>query len=113
MYFLLKILITAIVVATVSEVARRYSLFAAAIASLPLTSILAMIWLYRDTGDLQKIVEHCHGILWLIAPSLLFFIVLPLLLQHGVRFYPALIIACITMSAGYAMFIGVRKVLMG
>lgn len=113
MYFLIKVLITALVVATVSEVARRYSLFAAAIASLPLTSILAMIWLYRDTGDLQKIIEHCHGILWLIAPSLVFFIALPFLLQQGVRFYPALIIACVTMSAAYGMFIGVRKFLLG
>lgn len=113
MYFLIKILITAVIVAIVSEVARRYSLFAAAIASLPLTSILSMIWLYRDTHSVQKIVEHCHGIMWLIAPSLLFFIVLPWLLHVGVRFYPALALSCLTMSAGYGLFIVARKLVLG
>ncbi len=53
MYFFLKTLITALIVAGVSELAKQYSLFAAAIASLPLTSILAFIWLYEDTKDIR------------------------------------------------------------
>ena len=109
MYFILKVIITALIVATVSEVARRYSLFAAAIASLPLTSILALIWLYHDTHDIDKISELSYAILWLIAPSLLFFIALPMLLQTGMKFYPALLSSCVIMSAGYGLFVLIKS----
>ena len=111
MYFFLKVAITALVVVIVSELARKYSLFAAAIASLPLTSILALVWLYRDTRDLQKISALSHDILWLVAPSLIFFLALPLLIQHGMKFYAALITSCLIMSAGYGVFIYIRKFL--
>ncbi len=111
MYFALKVLITALVVAGVSELARRYSLFAAAIASLPLTSILAFIWLYYDTGDAQKVADLSYEILWLVIPSLLFFIMFPLFIKFGMKFTPALLLSCVAMSAGYALFIYVKKVM--
>lgn len=109
MYFLLKTCITALIVAAVSELARRYSLAAAALASLPLTSILAFIWLYHDTHDLQKISELSYFVMWLVIPSLLLFILFPVLIKFGFRFYPALVISCLAMSAGYALFIYLRK----
>jgi hypothetical protein len=108
MYFVLKLVITAFVVAAVSEVARRYSMAAAALASLPLTSILAMLWLYRDTQDVQKIIDLSYGIAWLVLPSVLFFIALPWLLQHGMKFYPAMLVACLAMSASYALFLLIK-----
>lgn len=109
MYFALKILITAVIVAGVSELARRYSLLAAALASLPLTSILAFIWTYQDTKDVQKIIELSQGILWLVLPSCFFFVLLPVLLKSGIKFYPALILSCIAMSAAYGLFIWIKK----
>jgi len=108
-YFWLKTLITALVVAGVSELARRYSLLAALLASLPLTSILAMIWLYQDTHDVAKISALSTSILWMIIPSLLFFVLLPLLLQYGIKFYPATLIACATMAAGYGIFVYLKS----
>ncbi len=109
MYFWLKAIITALVVAGVSELSRRYSLLAAALASLPLTSILAMMWAYQDTKDTQAVIDLSYGILWLIVPSCLFFVLLPVLLKYGVKFYPAMAISCIAMSIGYGLFIGIRK----
>ena len=113
MYFLLKTLLTALIVAGVSELARRYSLMAAALASLPLTSILAMVWLYRDTGDSAKIAALSQDIFWLVLPSLLFFLLLPLLLKMGWRFYPALLVSCLAMSAAYALMLWVKNLLIG
>jgi hypothetical protein len=104
MYFLLKTLITALVVAAVSELARRYSLFAAAIASLPLTSILAFIWVYWESKDAAKVAELSYAILWLVLPSLLFFIMFPLLIKSGFKFAPALALSCLVMSVGYGVF---------
>ena len=109
MYLLLKTLLTALVVAATSEVARRSSLFAAVIASLPLTSILAFIWLYYDTRDIQKVSELSISILWLVIPSLIFFIVFPVCVKAGLSFVPALIAACVLMSAGYGVFLYLMK----
>jgi len=111
MPFLLKTLVTALVVAAVSELARRYSLVAAALASLPLTSILAFIWLYNDTHDTAKISALSYDIFWLVIPSLGFFLLLPWLLQHGVKFYPALLVSSAAMAIGYAVFIAARRAL--
>lgn len=52
--FALKIILSAAILVAVAELARRNSFWAAALASLPLTSILAFIWLYLDSGDTEK-----------------------------------------------------------
>ena len=40
----------------------------AILASLPLTSLLAFVWLYVDTGDTQKVASLATGIFWLVLP---------------------------------------------
>jgi len=79
-YFLLKTVITALIVAAVSELSRRYSLVAAALASLPLVSILAFIWIYLEDKNQQKLIGLSQEIFWLVFPSLVFFVVFPVLL---------------------------------
>lgn len=104
MLFFLKALISGLVIAGVSELGKRYSVVAALLASLPLTSILAMLWLYGETGDAQKIIRLSKGIFWAVLPSLLFFIVLPLLLKGGMKFGLAMILSCTTMSLAYFLY---------
>jgi hypothetical protein len=101
MQFLIKILLSALIIAAVSELGRRYSLFAAILASLPLTSILAISWLYYDTRDNAKVIELTQSIFWVVLPSLVFFLVLPLLLRAGVPFVASLLGACVVMVASY------------
>lgn len=79
----------AIVVAA-SELAKRSTVFGAAIISLPLTSILALYWLNKETGDATQVADFAESILWLVIPSLALFIALPLLLRRGWEFEPAL-----------------------
>lgn len=104
MYFLLKIIISSLIIAGVSEIAKRSTFFGALIASLPLTSLLALVWLYYDTRDNNKIIELSHGIFWLVIPSLAFFLVLPLILKSGVKFWWALPIAALTTMIVYFAF---------
>lgn len=105
MQYILKIIITALVVTGVSELAKKYTPFAAILASLPLTSILAFIWLYRDTKDKQKVINLSYGIFWMVLPSLLFFIVLPFLLKKGMGFGWAMISSCIIMALFYTGYV--------
>ena len=90
MYLAIRVLLSALVVVAVAEIAKRSTLFGALVASLPLTSILALIWLYQDTKDVSRVTTLSSEILWLVLPSLILFIVLPVLLKRGVTFYPAL-----------------------
>ncbi len=74
---LFKVLITAILVVAISEIGKRSTLVGALLASIPLTSLLALVWLYRDTGDALQAATLASGIFWLVLPSLLFFLVFP------------------------------------
>lgn len=86
-YYLLKIVITTLLVVLISEIAKRSSFMGAVLASIPLMSVLAMIWLYIDTKEIAKISELSLSIFWLVIPSLALFVTLPLLLKQGVGFY--------------------------
>jgi hypothetical protein len=103
--FLIKILVSALIIAGVSELGKRFTLVGAILASLPLTSILAMIWLYRDTGDSQKIMDLSRGIFWAVLPSLVFFLVLPVLLKNGMAFGVAMTLSSIIMFLAYTVYV--------
>ena len=109
LYATLKVLLTSVLVVAVSETAKRSALFGAVIASIPLTSVLAMIWLYIDTGDTEKVARLASGIFWLVLPSLVLFVSLPLLLRGGVEFYASLAISVgATVAAYFAMLYGLQ-----
>jgi hypothetical protein len=111
LYATLKVLLTSVLVVAVSETAKRSALFGAVIASIPLTSVLAMIWLYIDTGDTEKVARLASGIFWLVLPSLVLFVSLPLLLRGGVEFYASLAISVgATVAAYFVMIYGLRLV---
>lgn len=89
-YYILKTLLSAVLIVTVSEIAKRSSIWAGLVASLPLTSLLAIIWLYLDTKDVTKIAQLSKDIFWLVLPSLVFFVALAFLLQKGMHFWLSL-----------------------
>ena len=105
MYVLLKALLSGLIIAVASEVARRSTLLGALVISLPLTSILAAIWLYRDTNDTEEVAAFTWSILWVIIPSLVFFVALPVALRSGVDFWPALLLACAVTGVSYGVWV--------
>lgn len=111
MYVIVKALVSGIIIAAASEAARRSTLLGAIIISLPLTSILAIVWLYRDTADSEQIISLSWSILWVIVPSLVFFVALPVGLRSGLGFVPALLIACCVTAVAYAAWIAAARVL--
>lgn len=100
-YYLLKLLITAALVVIVSEVARRAPLLAGLLASLPLVSFLALIWLYLDTQSTEQVARLSTSIFWLVLPSLSLFLILPWLLRQGVGFALSLSVATAAMFVLY------------
>lgn len=93
-WFLVKCTLSGILVGLISEIARRSPGLGALVASLPLVSVLGMIWLWNDTGDAGRIAAHAEATFWLVLPSLPMFLVLPALLRSGVSFWVALLLSC-------------------
>ena len=89
-HYLIKLFLSAAVIATVTEVAKRNNFAASIIHSLPLTSLLAFIWLYVEQKDEPLIARHAFRTFWFVLPTLSMFLALPWLLNHGTTFWPAL-----------------------
>lgn len=93
-YLVVKALLSGAIIAIVSEVAKRSPGVGALIASLPLVSILGMIWLWRDTADAPRLAAHAEATFWYVLPSLPMFLLVPALLRRGMPFWPALMAGC-------------------
>lgn len=104
-YLLVKAALSGLIVALVSEVARRSPGIGALIASLPLLSILAVIWLWRDTGDTLRIADHLHATFWYVLPSLPMFLLVPMLLRRGTGLWVALGAGCVLTIVLYGALI--------
>jgi hypothetical protein len=93
-YFVIKCIVSGIIIAVVSEVAKRSPAFGALIVSLPLVSLLGILWLWRDTGDAGRIASLAESTFWYVLPSLPMFLVLPAMLRAGVGFWASLGLSC-------------------
>ena len=103
LYLAIKAAISGVIVAIVSEVAKRYPGFGALVASLPLVSVLGMIWLWRDKPDVPNMAAHVESTFWFVIPSLPMFLVMPVLLRNGLGFWTTLAVGCALTIALYLL----------
>jgi len=106
---IVKLVVTALLVVAISELARRSTLAGALLASLPLTSLLALIWLYRDTGDAAQAADLARGIFWLVLPSLAFFVVFPAGVRAGWSFWTSMSAGVAATLAAYGAMLGIDR----
>jgi hypothetical protein len=102
-YLILKAALSGVIVMIVSEAARRSPGLGGLIASLPLVSVLAILWLWRDTSDVERIAAHAESTFWFVLPSLPMFLALPAMLRQGVGFWIALGASCALTMALYGV----------
>lgn len=103
MFYFVKVVISAIMIVLISEVSKKYPGFGGLIASLPLLSVLGMIWLWLDTHDAELLATHSFSTFWFVLPSLPMFLVLPVLLRWEVPFFVALGLVCLLTIAAYLL----------
>lgn len=101
LYLIGKAALSGVIVAAASEVARRWPGLGALIVSLPLVSLLAMLWLWHDTHDPLRLADHAQGTFWFVLPSLPMFLLVPYLLRQGMSFWLALLAGCVLTVALY------------
>lgn len=101
LYYAAKIFISAVLIAVISEVAKRSTAFAALIASLPITTLLAFIWLHVEGSAPEKIAQLSTQVFWLVLPSLVLFVTLSILLRYGVEFWISLALSVVATACSY------------
>ncbi|HOO32594.1 MAG TPA: DUF3147 family protein [Thermotogota bacterium] len=100
--YIIKVAISATLLVIVSEVSKKTSFWGGLIASLPITSLLALIWLYFDTKNEKKVAELSMNIFWFVLPSLLFFVTLPVFINKlGLNTYLSLFLSALITMFGY------------
>jgi hypothetical protein len=105
MFFLVKTLISALIIATVSTVSKRYPGFGGLIASLPLISILGAIWLWWERPEAALMSDHLESTFWFVLPSLPMFLLIPAMLRRGAPFWPSLAAGCLVTIALYGVML--------
>ena len=104
-YYGLKVIISAPLIVAISEIAKLSTGFTALLALLPLTSLLAFIWLHIEASPPEKIAELSSQIFWLVIPSLVLFLLLPLLLKNGLGFWVSLGLSVAATAGCYVAFL--------
>jgi hypothetical protein len=92
LYLMLKAAVSGVLIAIASTLAKRYPGFGALVASLPLISVLGMVWLWSEKPDAENMAAHSVATFWYVLPSLPMFLVIPALLRQGIGFWLALLI---------------------
>jgi hypothetical protein len=106
-YLAVKAALSGILIAIISEVAKRYPGFGGLIASLPLVSVLGMIWLWRDKPDAANMAAHAEATFWFVLPSLPMFLLIPAMLRAGYSFWLSLAVGCAMTIALYSLMVWV------
>ena len=107
--YAIKVGLSAIIIVAIDEIAKRSTGFAALVASLPLTSLLAFIWLHLDGTAANEIGTLSRQIFWLVLPSLILFLLLPVLLDRGLAFWPSLGLSMLATVGGYFLMLWALK----
>ncbi|WP_269531471.1 DUF3147 family protein [Chitinimonas sp. BJYL2] len=112
-YYLIKLVLAALMLVAVTEVAKWSPGWGGLIKSLPLVSLLALAWVYVEQRNVQAVAEMSWSTLWFVLPSLPFFVVLPLLLRRGWSFWAsfigslAVMVICYLIAARLARRVGI------
>jgi hypothetical protein len=108
LYLAVKAALSGVIVTIVSEVARRSPTLGALIVSLPLVSILGILWLWHDTSDVERIAAHAQSTFWYVLPTLPMFLVMPAMLRHGIGFWLSLTTGCVLT---FILYLGMIRLL--
>lgn len=109
MIYAVKVAVSAVLIVLISEVSKKFPTLGGLIASLPLLSVLGMVWLYADTRDNELLATHSLGTFWFVLPSLPMFLLMPWLLRKGMSFALALGLGCLLTIGLYTLMVLLLK----
>ncbi|MEQ1510632.1 MAG: DUF3147 family protein [Sphingopyxis sp.] len=100
--FLIRAALSGAIIAIIALISRRYPGVGGLIASLPLISVLGMVWLWHDTGDREAVATYLQSAFWYFLPTIPMFLFMPMMLRHGIGFWPTLACGIVVTMLLYA-----------
>ncbi|HSP43388.1 MAG TPA: DUF3147 family protein [Luteolibacter sp.] len=97
---LVKLLLSAAIIVIVNKVQLFSDRLSALLIALPLTSLVAMVWMHQGGQSPQRIANHAEGTFWFVIPTLPMFLILPWMLRQGHGFWVSLAANCL-LTAGF------------
>ncbi|MDQ0205371.1 DUF3147 family protein [Alkalicoccobacillus murimartini] len=85
MYTLFKIILSATVIAVITEIARRYPVQGGKIAALPIVSLLSIFWLYVQGETMQSLNQFVMGVLWGLPATILMLLIIAVSLHFSLN----------------------------
>jgi hypothetical protein len=104
-----KYLTTAALVVLISELAKRSDKLGAALAALPLVTVLTLIWLYVEKQPNEKLANHANYTFWYVLPTLPMFLVFPWLLPRLGFWLTLLASALLTVACFFGLALALRR----
>jgi len=90
-----KALLAGVLIAAIAEIGKRLPAMGALVSALPLVSVLGMVFLWHARPDAENMAVHVEATFWYVLPSLPMFLLIPMLLRHGMPFWLALAAGCV------------------
>ena len=87
MFVMMKIIASAIVIAVVTEISRRFPSYGGVVAALPLVSLLSIIWLYVQGEQMDTLSKFALGVLWGFPATAFLLIIVYIALQHSIHLF--------------------------
>jgi len=104
-----KVLLTAVIILFVNKIQLFSDKLSALLIALPLTSLLAMIWMWQGGQTSSRIAGHAEGTFWFVLPTLPMFLILPWMLRNGWSFWTALGANCILTTGFFWLTVVILK----
>ena len=96
MFIVLKIIITAVIIVIITEIAKFNDRMGGLIAALPITTFIIFFWLHFENNSVEKISNHASYTLLYVLPTLPMFLVFPYLINKFGFYWSIIISAVIT-----------------
>jgi len=104
-----KLAVTAVVILLVTKIQVVSDRLSALLIALPITSLIAMVWMYGEKQGAERIANHAEGTFWFVLPTLPMFLILPWMLRHGWGFWPALGANCLVTLGCFWLTVAVLR----
>lgn len=98
-----KYAVTALIVVIVSEVSKDFNRLGALLVSLPIVTVMTLIWLHVEGESREKISNHAFYTCWYVIPTLPFFAVFPYI-YAPLGFWLSLLVVCAVTVVAFKAF---------
>lgn len=89
-FFLFKLLVSALLIALLSELAKRLPVLSGLLTAMPITTLLVLIWLYVERKETRFLYDFSLAVFWGIFPTLFFFLAMIYGFKKGMPFFASL-----------------------